>query len=100
MVDTLEELAIEYMAANPGSSFEGPQESIVNYGNPPSTSSEFITPLLPSTRMPSYHETTLSDADARAIYAYISTFELNAPDAEDIPALQAVLESASRQPEE
>ena len=53
-------------------------------------------PLLPSTRMPAYPESALSDADARDIYAYISGFELNAPDVEDIPALQAILDSAGR----
>jgi len=53
-------------------------------------------PLLPSTRMPSYPESALSDEDARAIFAYVATFELNAPDIEDIPPLQAVLESAER----
>ena len=57
-------------------------------------------PVLPSTRMPSYPENALSDADARDIFAYISRFELNAPDVEDIPALQEVLESAGRQLEE
>ena len=57
-------------------------------------------PLLPSVRMPAYPESALSDADARDIYAYISEFELNAPDVEDIPALQEVLESASRTLEE
>ena len=45
MVDTLRELGIEYVAANPGSSFEGLQESIVNYGNPPNSMPEFITAL-------------------------------------------------------
>lgn len=45
MVDTLRELGIEYVAANPGSSFEGLQESIVNYGDPPNTMPEFITAL-------------------------------------------------------
>lgn len=53
-------------------------------------------PLVPSTSMPAYTENALSDADARDIYAYISTFELDAPDVEDIPALQAILESAGR----
>ena len=45
MVDTLKELRIEYVAANPGSSFEGLQESLVNYGDPPNTMPEFITAL-------------------------------------------------------
>ena len=57
-------------------------------------------PLLPSTRMPSYPESALPDADARDIYAFVSEFELNAPDVEDIPALQEVLESASQPLEE
>ncbi len=34
MVQTLRDLGIEYVAANPGSSFEGLQESFINYGNP------------------------------------------------------------------
>ena len=57
-------------------------------------------PLLPSTRMPAYPESALSNADARDIFAYISEFELNAPEVDDIPALQEVLDSASRQLEE
>ena len=35
MVQTIRDLGIEYVAANPGSSFEGLQESFINYGNPP-----------------------------------------------------------------
>ncbi len=45
MVQVLKDLGIEYVASNPGSSFEGLQESIVNYGNPPNTMPEFITAL-------------------------------------------------------
>jgi len=45
MVDTLKELGIEYVASNPGSSFEGLQESLVNYGDSPNTMPEFITAL-------------------------------------------------------
>jgi hypothetical protein len=45
MVETLRDLAIEYVAANPGSSFEGLQESFINYGNPPNRMPEFITAL-------------------------------------------------------
>jgi len=45
MVDTLRALGIEYIAANPGSSFEGLQESLVNYGDPPNVMPEFITAL-------------------------------------------------------
>jgi thiamine pyrophosphate-dependent acetolactate synthase large subunit-like protein len=45
MVQVLRDLGIEYVAANPGSSFEGIQESLINYGNPPNARPEFITAL-------------------------------------------------------
>ena len=45
MVQTIRDLGIEYVAANPGSSFEGFQESFINYGNPPNKMPEFITAL-------------------------------------------------------
>jgi acetolactate synthase I/II/III large subunit len=45
MVETVKRLGIEYVAANPGSSFEGLQESFINYGNPPNQMPEFITAL-------------------------------------------------------
>jgi thiamine pyrophosphate-dependent acetolactate synthase large subunit-like protein len=45
MVQTLRDLGVEYVAANPGSSFEGLQESLINYGNPPNKMPEFITAL-------------------------------------------------------
>jgi mono/diheme cytochrome c family protein len=53
-------------------------------------------PLLPSTRMPNYPESALSDAEVAAIFAYVRTFELNAPDAKDVSTLQAIVESAKR----
>ena len=45
MVQVLKDLGIEFVAANPASSFEGLQESIVNYGEPPNTMPELITAL-------------------------------------------------------
>ena len=45
MVQVLKDLGIEYVAGNPGSSFEGLQESIINYGTPPNHMPEFITAL-------------------------------------------------------
>ncbi|HXP88462.1 MAG TPA: thiamine pyrophosphate-dependent enzyme [Bryobacteraceae bacterium] len=45
MVQTIRDLGIEFVAANPGSSFEGLQESFINYGNPPNQMPEFITAL-------------------------------------------------------
>jgi len=32
MVDVLKTLGFDYVCANPGSSFRGPQESFINYG--------------------------------------------------------------------
>ena len=45
MVQVMKDLGIEYIAANPASSFEGLQESIVNYGSPPNEMPELITAL-------------------------------------------------------
>ncbi len=45
MVQTVRDLGIEYAVANPGSSFEGLQESFINYGNPPNRMPEWITAL-------------------------------------------------------
>jgi thiamine pyrophosphate-dependent acetolactate synthase large subunit-like protein len=45
MVQVLRDLGIEYAAANPGSSFEGFQESCINYGNRPNIMPEWITAL-------------------------------------------------------
>src|SRR5262245_61601620 len=40
MVQVLKDMGVEYAAANPGSSFEGFQESCINYGAPPNVSPE------------------------------------------------------------
>ena len=53
-----------------------------------------VAPLLPSSRMPNYSKNSLSDADAKDIYAYIRSFRLDAPDVKDIPTLEKILESA------
>jgi acetolactate synthase-1/2/3 large subunit len=45
MVQAVRDLGIEYAVANPGSSFEGLQESFINYGNPPNKMPEWITAL-------------------------------------------------------
>src|SRR6516225_3430017 len=45
MTQVLRDLGVEYVAANPGSSFEGLQESLINYGNPSNKTPEFITAL-------------------------------------------------------
>ncbi len=41
MVDVIKSLGVEYVAANPGSSFRSLQESIINYGG--NANPEFIT---------------------------------------------------------
>ena len=41
MVDVIKTLGIEYVAANPGSSFRGLQESLINYGG--NKSPEWLT---------------------------------------------------------
>lgn len=53
-----------------------------------------LAPLFPSTQMPSYSQNALDDAAARDIFAYIRTFELDAPSIDDDPTLRAILESA------
>jgi acetolactate synthase I/II/III large subunit len=45
MVQVLRDMGVEYVAANPGSTFEGLQESLVNYGDKPNVMPEFITAL-------------------------------------------------------
>ncbi|PWT98925.1 MAG: thiamine pyrophosphate-binding protein [Terriglobia bacterium] len=43
MVDVLRTLNIEYLAANPGSTYESLHESIINYGPNPNAMPEFLT---------------------------------------------------------
>ena len=45
MVQVLKDMGVEFAAANPGSTFEGLQESVVNYGSPRNTMPEWITAL-------------------------------------------------------
>lgn len=45
MVQIFKDLGVEFVAANPGSSFEGLQESFINYGNPANQTPEWITAL-------------------------------------------------------
>jgi mono/diheme cytochrome c family protein len=55
-----------------------------------------VAPLTPSTSMPNFAENTLSDAQAKDIYAYIRSFRSNAPDLKDIPTLNAIVRAAAR----
>ncbi len=51
-------------------------------------------PLLPSTSMPSFSASDLSDADALDLYSYVDAFVLHAPDPQGIEAFQKIFESA------
>jgi mono/diheme cytochrome c family protein len=53
-------------------------------------------PLTPATNMPNFAENTLSDKQAKDIYAYIRTFKSTAPDLKNIPTLNAIVEAASK----
>jgi mono/diheme cytochrome c family protein len=52
-------------------------------------------PMIPSTSMPSFPASAISDAQARDIYAYIKTFKLDAPEVKEIPAYAAIQASAA-----
>lgn len=54
-------------------------------------------PVQPSTGMPNYPAESLSDAQAKDIYAHIRTFKSSAPPLEKIPVMQQIL-SAAREP--
>ena len=53
-------------------------------------------PVQPSTGMPNYAVETLSDAQAKDIYAYIRTFKSSAPPADRIPTFNAILSAAEK----
>jgi mono/diheme cytochrome c family protein len=55
-----------------------------------------VAPIVPSTSMPNFGEKALSDKQAKDIYAYIRTFKSTAPELKDIPALNAIVESAKK----
>jgi mono/diheme cytochrome c family protein len=55
-----------------------------------------LAPVQPSTGMPNYSATTLSDAQARDIYAYVRTFKSNSPDVNDIAVLKQILSAAQK----
>jgi mono/diheme cytochrome c family protein len=55
-----------------------------------------VAPLVPSTSMPSFSVDSLSDKNAKDIYAYIRTFKSSAPELKDIPALNAIVEASKQ----
>ena len=57
-----------------------------------------VAPLTPSTSMPNFSQASLSDKQAKDIYAYIRTFKSSAPsDLKDAAALSAIVEAAKQQ---
>src|ERR1700722_3346444 len=55
-----------------------------------------VAPIVPSTSMPNFAEASLSDKKAKDIYASIRTFKSNAPEAKDIPTLNAIVDAAKQ----
>ena len=56
-----------------------------------------VAPLLPSTSMPNFSEGTMSDKQAKDIYAYIRTFKSSAPELKEIPTLNAILDASKQE---
>jgi len=55
-----------------------------------------VAPVQPSTSMPNYSVASLSDAQARDIYAYIRTFKSSPPPLEKIQAMDQILAAAKK----
>jgi len=56
-----------------------------------------VAPLVPSTSMPNFSENSMSDKQAKDIYAYIRTFKSTAPELKDIPTLNAIVDAARQE---
>lgn len=55
-----------------------------------------LSPVQPSTAMPNYPVESLSDAQARDLYAYIRSFKSAPPPVDKIPVLNQILAAAKR----
>ena len=55
-----------------------------------------LSPMLPVTRMPNYALSAISDSQVHDLYAYISSFKLNAPALEQVPTLQNIVRLAGK----
>jgi mono/diheme cytochrome c family protein len=55
-----------------------------------------LAPVTPAQSMPNFSEASLSDKQAKDIYAYIRTFKSTAPELKDIPTLNTILDAAKR----
>src|SRR5579871_4234759 len=56
-----------------------------------------VAPLVPATSMPNFSENSMSDKQAKDIYAYIRTFKSTAPELKDISTLNAIVEAARQE---
>ena len=55
-----------------------------------------VAPVTPSASMPNFGEASLSDKQAKDIYAYIRTFKSTASELKDISTFTAILDAAKR----
>jgi mono/diheme cytochrome c family protein len=55
-----------------------------------------VAPVQPSTAMPNYPVESVSDAQAKDIYAYIRTFKSAQPPVEKIPVMNQILAAAKK----
>jgi mono/diheme cytochrome c family protein len=55
-----------------------------------------VAPVTPSTSMPNFGAESMSDQQAKDIYAYIRTFKSTAPDLKDIPTLNTIVEASKQ----
>jgi hypothetical protein len=55
-----------------------------------------VAPVQPSTAMPNYPVESLSDTQARDLYAYIRTFKSTPPPLEKIPVMSQILAAAKK----
>ena len=56
-----------------------------------------VAPLVPSTSMPNFSENSMSDKQAKDIYAYIRTFKSSAPEGKDVSTLNAIVDAAKQE---
>jgi len=56
-----------------------------------------VAPIVPSTSMPNFAESSLSDKQAKDVYAYIRTFKSTAPELKDIPTLNAIVDASKQE---
>ena len=56
-----------------------------------------VAPVTPAQTMPNYSAATLSDKQAKDIYAYIRTFKSSAVEVKDSPTLSSIIEAAKKE---